>query len=175
MKTCSTLEEVRANEISREREILSYRMSRDPYFSHLRCIQRDHTHIGRMFVLWEVHDGEPRIRALLRTRDFELNTHSGLQIAFQVVEPGRDQPYGFTINSYPRRLGTLPLYLWMPLYNQVRFLPVNPANPTGSSLLAMTLMSKTESGGAEGFRLEGQTYFTPAAKFNEIWPAFAII
>lgn len=168
----SNIEERYKVNLMKEQEWIRGRMRGDKFFSGLTTPQQEYAHAGRTYVVWTLCNGQPIFKALLRVQGFSLTFEYGLKIVFQVATPDRDT-FHLEVSHQPKRLADFPLYLWVPAYCDLRYVPMNPIDPQGACLLSTVFVARAE----ERYRVrqeEGKTYFSAVKDFNEFWPAFAI-
>ncbi len=142
-------------------------MKGDKLFLSLANTRRDHAYVGRHFVAWTMVDGGPVINTLFEIQRVGISEH-GLNVTVGIARPNVDGIEHIRITTHPTKVPHLDLYLWLPAFAEVRYIPINPEDPSRRRCsLPMLIKHRHRPDHAQH---EGYPYFASKGDFLALWP-----
>lgn len=144
-------------------------MKDDPLFNRLANVRRDHANLGRMFLAWTVVNGKPQIEALFKVDRFGLSGE-GMNMTIAMATAAGKSSNLFRIRHLPVKVPGLDLYLWLPNFGEVRYVPTDHKDPHSHFFCSVPLLVKYQHPPGLS-QVEERLYFASKNDFATLWPA----
>lgn len=133
----------------------------------LKYTVRPFVYYGKIFIVWHLVKGEPQVKDILNTVGIDASFRDGLWVRLR-SEVTKEE---FVITHKPRRLPGTGVFVWLPFFNEMRFVSADWMDPMAPRNLRLSVCFKMRHKHEEILE-EGTDYLTELHTFRSRWPQY---